>query len=74
VHATLFPWTPRQFDDTRRVEHGDGIGSIYFVRDGEVIDPHWGFEGIREAGRVEAMIREILLGEKPDQGADLREL
>jgi hypothetical protein len=74
AHAILFPWTTRLFDDTRRVEHGDGIGSVYFVRDGEVIDPHRGFEGIREAGRVEAMMREVLLGEKPDLGTDLREL
>jgi hypothetical protein len=70
---TLWEWTADFFDDTRRIEHGDGIGAVYFAQGGEVIDPQWGFEGIREAGRVESMIREVLLGEKPPAEQDLPE-
>jgi hypothetical protein len=67
-------WTPDLFNGTRCIEHGDGIGAVYFLHNGVVIDPSWAFEGIREAGRVEALIREVLLGEKVLPGADLGEL
>jgi hypothetical protein len=70
----LFPWTADLFDGTRCIEHGDGIGAVYCLRHGEVVEPQWGFEGIRQAGRVEALIRQILLGEKPPSGSDLQEL
>ena len=64
---------PDQFDDTCCIEYGDGIGAVYFLAYGEVRIPHRGFEGIREAGRVESMIREVLLGEKPPSETDLPE-
>lgn len=60
--VSLESWTPEDFDGTRRVEHGDGTGSIYFCYDDEVFAPEWGFEGIRDASRVEELIRESLLG------------
>jgi hypothetical protein len=67
-------WTASMFDGTRCIEHGDGLGAVYFLRHGEVIEPSWGFEGIREAGRVEALIREVLLEEKVLATADFQEL
>jgi hypothetical protein len=70
---SLWEWTADFFDDTRRIDHGDGIGSVYFALGGDVIDPQWGFEGIRETGRVESLIREVLLGEKPPAESDLPE-
>ena len=72
--VSIFPWIAGMFDDTRLVEHDDGIGSVYFVRYGEVVEPDWAFEGIREAGQVEALIREVILGEKPPSGAEFQEL
>lgn len=69
-----FPWEPGLFDDTRCIDHGDGTGSVYFLHGGEVIEPSWGFEGIREPSRVDALIREVLLREKPEPGPDLGEL
>lgn len=71
---TIFPWIAGMFDETRLVEHDDGIGSVYFVRCGGVVEPEWAFEGIREAGHVEALIREVVLGEKPPSGAEFQEL
>ena len=68
-----FPWTADLFNGTRCIEHGDGTGAVYFTLYRAVIEPHWGFEGIREASRVEAMIHEIVLREKPAPGPDLRE-
>jgi hypothetical protein len=62
------------FHDIRCVEFGDALGSIYFLHYGEVFMPDFGFEGIREAERVEAMIREVLLREKVLSVADFREL
>lgn len=62
------------FHDIRCIEYGDGLGSIYFLQYGEVSMPDFGFEGIREADRVEAMIREVLLREKVLSGADFTEL
>jgi len=67
-------WNPGSFLGTRCIEHGDGIGSIYFLHFGDVSMPDFGFEGIREAGRVEALIREVLLQEKVLSGADFTEL
>jgi hypothetical protein len=69
-----FPWEPGLFDDTRCIDHGDEPGAVYFVLGDEVIEPSWGFEGIREPRRVDALIREVLLHEKPGPVADLREL
>jgi hypothetical protein len=62
------------FQNTCCIEHGDGLGSVYFLHYGEVSMPDFGFEGIRGAGRVEVMIREVLLREKVLSGADLAEL
>lgn len=73
-HVAHFPWEPGLFDDVRCIDHGDGTGSIYFLQAGEVIEPSWGFEGIRDADRVDALIREVLLREKPEPGADFRDL
>ncbi len=67
-------WTPDIFNDTLCVEHGDGTGAVYFRRHGEVLAPDSGFEGIRDAGRVEELIRRTLLGEKMLAGAELAEL
>ncbi len=67
-------WTAGAFDGTLCIEHGDGTGAVYFLYDGEVNEPRWGFEEIREPRRVEALIREVLLGEKILSGADFAEL
>jgi hypothetical protein len=67
-------WTPDMFDGTLCIEHGHGDGDVYFTRDGEVVEPRWGFEGIEQVTRVDALIREVLLGEKVLPGADLEEL
>jgi hypothetical protein len=67
-------WTAEAFDGTLCIEHGDGTGAVYFLYDNEVVEPRWGFEGIREPCRVDAMIREVLLGEKVLSGAGLSEL
>jgi hypothetical protein len=71
---TLCVWTTETFDGTLCVEHRDGTGAVYFCRDGEVLAPQWGFEGIRDSRRVDELIRQILLGEKIPLGVDLAEL
>lgn len=71
---SLVPWLEGSFDGTRRIDHGDGTGSVYFLDRGDVVEPDWGFEGIRDADRVEALVREVLLAEKPEPHAALREL
>lgn len=73
-HTSFCFWTRDLFDGARGIDLGEGVGAVYFLRDGAVVAPHWGFEGIREPGRVEALIREVLLGEKPEPGPDFREL
>jgi hypothetical protein len=72
--VTMVAWAPGMFDGTLCIEHGPGGGDVYFTRDGEVVEPRWGFEGIEQATRVDALIREVLLGEKVLSGADLGEL
>jgi hypothetical protein len=67
-------WTADMFNGTLCIEHGDGTGAVYFRRDGEVLAPYSSFEGIKDASRVEVLIREILLGEKVLSAADLAEL
>jgi hypothetical protein len=66
-------WTADMFDGTLCIDHGDGTGSVFFC-DGEVVEPESSFEGIRDAHRVEEMIRQVLLGEKVLAGAELAEL
>jgi hypothetical protein len=72
--VALDSWTGSMFDGTLGMEYGDGIGAVYFLRDGKVVQPEWGFDGIDEVRRVEGLIREILLGEKLPPGWDLGEL
>jgi hypothetical protein len=67
-------WTTDAFNGTLCVEHGDGIGAVYFRRNGETLAPYSSFEGIRDAGRVDELIRQVLLGEKVLSGADFAEL
>jgi hypothetical protein len=67
-------WTTDAFNGTLCVEDGDGIGAVYFRRNGEILAPYSSFEGIRDAGRVDELIRQVLLGEKVLSGADFAEL
>jgi hypothetical protein len=49
-------------------------GDVYFTRDGQVVAPQWGFEGIEQPAQVETLIREVLLEEKVLTGTDHAEL
>jgi len=69
--VALDSWTTDFFNGTLCVEHGDGTGSVYLRCDDEVLEPDPGFEGVREPRRVEELIREALLGERPFWEADL---
>lgn len=72
--VTTMEWTRDVFDGTLCIEDKDATGDVYFTCGGQVVEPHWGFEGIDQAGRVETLIREVLLQEKVLAGADQAEL
>ena len=55
-------FTSDMFDATLCVEYHDGTGDVFFVHDGDVAWPEWGFRRISAARHVESMVRRVLLG------------
>jgi hypothetical protein len=63
-------FTSEMFDATLCVEYRDGSGDVFFVRDGDVAWPEWGFRGITAARRVDRLVRRVLLGLGPEPGPE----
>jgi hypothetical protein len=63
-------FTSDMFDATLCVEYRDGSGDVFFVQDGDVAWPEWGFRGISGAKRVEGLVRRVLLGIGPEPGPE----
>jgi len=53
--------TGAMFDDTICIEHHDGSGDVFFVGDGEDLQPEMGLIGISRARQVEELVRGTLL-------------
>ena len=58
------------FDSTLCVEYRDGSGDIFFIREGNVVWPEWGFRRISGAKRVEELVRRVILGIGPEPASD----
>jgi hypothetical protein len=63
-------FTSDMFDATLCVEYRDGSGDVFFVQDGDVTWPEWGFRGISRPKYVEGLIRRVLLGIGPEPGLE----
>jgi len=63
-------FTSDMFDATLCVEYRDGSGDVFFVQDGDVAWPEWGFRRISGAKRVEGLVRRVLLGISPELGPE----
>ena len=59
-------FTSDMFDATLCVEYRDGSGDVFFVQDGHVAWPEWGFRGISGAKYVDGLVRRVLLGIGPE--------
>jgi hypothetical protein len=59
-------FTSEMFDATLCVEYRDGTGDVFFVQNGDVAWPEWGFRRISGAKRVEGLVRRVLLGIGPE--------
>jgi len=49
-------FTSDMFDATLCVEYRDGSGDVFFVQDGDVTWPEWGFRGISRPTYVEGLV------------------
>ena len=64
-------FTSDMFDATLCIEYRDGSGDVFFVRDGDVAWPEWGFRGISGPKYVDGLIRRtVLLGIGPEPGLE----
>ncbi len=67
---TIGFFTTEMFDDTLCIEYRDGSGDVFFVEDGDIAWPEWGFRGVSDAKSVERLVRRVLLGVDPQPGTE----